>query len=380
MKRSTSRILTTHTGSLPRAGSVMEMLQARDQRARVDPQAFEAGILAAVTEVVDRQVETGLDVINDGEQSKPSYATYVKDRLTGFEGVASEPPRARLDDQDFPEWAARFASGSSATHRPACTGPIAWKDWSAVEQDLARLKKATQGRDVAEVFITAASPGVIARFLPNQYYPTEEAYLNALAEVMKDEYTAIVQAGFLLQVDCPDLASSRNTQFSHLTVEEFKKVVELHVDVLNHALADLPADRLRLHLCWGNYEGPHSHDVPFREIVDIVLKARPAGLSFEAANPRHAHEWKIWQDVKLPDGKVIIPGVLDTTTNFIEHPELVAQRITRYAELVGRENVIAGADCGFGTFMQGGRVDPRIAWAKLGALVEGARLASEELW
>ena len=380
MKRSTSRILTTHTGSLPRTGGVLDMLQTRDQQGRVDPQAFDAGILAAVTEVVNQQIETGLDVINDGEQSKPSYATYVKDRLTGFEGVASEPPRARLDDQDFPEWAARVDTGSSATHRPACTGPIAWKDWPAVEQDLTRLKEAIQGRDVAEVFITAASPGVIARFLPNQYYPTEEAYLNALAEVMKDEYTAIVQAGFLLQVDCPDLASSRNTQFSHLTVEEFKKVVELHVEVLNQSLADLPPDRLRLHLCWGNYEGPHSHDVPFREIVDIVLKARPAGLSFEAANPRHAQEWKIWQDVKLPDGKVIIPGVLDTTTNFIEHPELVAQRITRYAELVGRESVIAGADCGFGTFMQGVRVDPRIAWAKLGAMVKGARLASQELW
>jgi len=380
MKRSTSRILTTHTGSLPRTGSVLEMLQSRDRRGRVDQQAFEASALSAVTEVVDQQIETGLDVINDGEQSKPSYATYVKDRLTGFDGVASEPPRARLDDQDFPEWAAQFASGSTSTHRPACTGPIAWKDWSAVQQDLTRLKKATQGRDVAEVFMTAASPGVIARFLPNQYYPTEEAYLNALATVMKDEYNAIVQAGFLLQVDCPDLASSRNTQFSHLTVEEFKKVVELHVEVLNHTLGDVPPDRLRLHLCWGNYEGPHSHDVPFREIVEIVLKARPAGLSFEAANPRHAHEWKIWQDVKLPDGKVIIPGVLDTTTNFIEHPELVAQRITRYAGLVGRESVIAGADCGFGTFMQGARVEPRIAWAKLGAMVEGARLASEVLW
>jgi len=357
------------------------MLETRDRHGQVHQQAFEDGVDAAVTEVVDKQVAIGLDVINDGEQGKPSYATYVKDRFTGFEGGVSEAPRVRLDNTDFPEWAANFADASStAVHRPACTGPIAWSDWPVVERDLNRLKKAAQGKEVQEVFMTSASPGVIARFLPNHFYQSEEDYLYALAGVMKDEYNAVVNAGFLLQIDCPDLASSRTTQFGHLTLEEFKKVVELHVEVLNHALAGLPAERLRLHLCWGNYEGPHINDVPFREIVDIVLKARPAGLSFEAANPRHEHEWKIWQDVALPPGKVIIPGVLDSTTNFIEHPELVANRIVRFAETVGRENVIAGSDCGYGTFILSRRVDAKIAWAKLQSLVEGAKLASRRLF
>ena len=249
-----------------------------------------------------------------------------------------------------------------------------------MERDLDRLKKATQGTEEQEVFMTAASPGVIARFLPNQFYDSEEAYLYALADVMKDEYNAVVNAGFVLQIDCPDLASSRNTQFGHLTIDEFKKIVELHVEVLNHALAGLPPERLRMHLCWGNFEGPHVRDVPFRDIVDIVLNARPAGLSFEGANPRHEHEWKIWQEVKRPDGKVLIPGVLDSTTNFIEHPELVADRIARYAETVGRENVIAGSDCGYGTFILSRRVDANIAWAKLQALVEGAKLATSRLF
>ena len=381
MKQSTSKILTTHTGSLPRTGSVAGMLETRNNKGAVDQKAFESGADEAVAEVVNRQIATGLDVINDGEQSKPSYATYVKDRFTGFEGQASEPPRVRLDDIDFPEWAANYVDQSSTgVHRPACNGPIDWSDWPAVGRDLDRLKKATQELENQEVFMTAASPGVIARFLPNQFYESEEAYLYALADVMKDEYNAVVNAGFLLQIDCPDLASSRNTQFGHLTVEEFKKVVELHVEVLNHALADIPPERLRMHLCWGNFEGPHNHDVPFRDIVDIVLKARPAGLSFEGANPRHEHEWKIWQDVKLPEGKVIIPGVLDSTTNFIEHPELIADRIARYAGCVGRENVIAGSDCGYGTFIMSRRVDASVAWAKLASLVEGAKLATNRLF
>ncbi len=381
MKQSTSKILTTHAGSLPRTGSVAGMLEARDINGEVDPQAFESGAEEAVAEVVSRQIAIGLDVINDGEQSKPSYATYVKDRFTGFDGQASEPPRVRLDDIDFPEWAADYVGPSSnVVHRPACNGPIAWSDWPAVGRDLDRLKKATQGREAEEVFMTSASPGVIARFLPNQYFDSEEAYLYALADVMKNEYNAVVDAGFLLQIDCPDLASSRNTQFGHLTVDEFKKIVELHIEVLNHALAGIPPERLRMHLCWGNFEGPHIHDVPFRDIVDIVLKARPAGLSFEGANPRHEHEWKIWQDVKLPEGKVIIPGVLDSTTNFIEHPELIADRIARYAGCVGRENVIAGSDCGYGTFIMSRRVDASVAWAKLASLVEGAKLATNRLF
>jgi 5-methyltetrahydropteroyltriglutamate--homocysteine methyltransferase len=305
----------------------------------------------------------------------------VKDRFTGFEGLASDLLRVRLDDVDFPEWEADDVGPSSnVVHRPACNGPIAWSDWQAVGRDLDRLKKATQGKEDQEVFMTAALPGVIARFLTNQFYDSEEAYLYALADVMKDEYNAVVDAGFLLQIDCPDLASSRNTQFGHLTVDEFKKIVELHVEVLNHALAGIPPERLRMHLCWGNFEGPHTHDVPFRDIVDIVLKARPAGLSFEGANPRHEHEWKIWQDVKLPDGKVIIPGVLDSTTNFIEHPELIADRIACYAGCVGRENVIAGSDCGYGTFIMFRRVDASVAWAKLASLVEGAKLATNRLF
>ena len=228
--------------------------------------------------------------------------------------------------------------------------------------------------------MTSASPGVVANFLPNEHYPSHEAYLHALADVMKDEYTAIVNAGFILQIDCPDLAMTRPSQWAELTVNEFKGIVELHISVLNETLAELPPDRMRLHMCWGNFEGPHTYDVPMSELVDIVLKARPQGLSFEGANPRHAHEWKIWEDIDLPEGKVIIPGVLDTTTNFVEHPELVAQRIVRYAEIVGRENVIASTDCGFGTSAWNRKVDTRIAWAKLQSMVEGARLASSQLW
>jgi 5-methyltetrahydropteroyltriglutamate--homocysteine methyltransferase len=284
-----------------------------------------------------------------------------------------------MGDSDFPEYVATHQSSTSLP-QPACTGPIAWKDKDAVQRDIATLKTAVGTQPVAEVFMTAASPGVIATFLPNEYYPTEEAYLYALAEAMKHEYQAIVQAGFLLQIDCPDLAMTRVTQFAHMTVPEFKDVVALHIDVLNAALADLPPERMRLHLCWGNYEGRKLPVVTLQEIVHLVLKARPVGLSFEGANPRHAHEWKVWREVRLPDDKVLIPGVLDSTTNFIEHPELVAERIVRYAEVVGREHVIASTDCGFGTSAWGRKVDGQIAWAKLQAMVEGARLASEALW
>ncbi len=381
MKRSTSRILTTHTGSLPRSPRQQEILLAREERRQLDPSAFDASVQDAVSEVVKMQTDIGLDVINDGEQGRSQYATYVKERLTGFEGERQIRSWTRLEDLDFPEYAkTRQPSGSALIPQPVCTGPIAWKDFEAVHKDIANLKAATGGSGAEEVFMTAASPGVIAYFLRNDYYPSEEAYLYALADVMKDEYRAIVEAGFVLQLDCPDLAMSRPTQFAQLSLDEFKKVVEMHVEVINHALAGLPEDRMRLHLCWGNIEGPHHHDVPLKEILDIVLRARPLGLSFEGANPRHAHEWKVWKDVKLPEDKVIIPGVLDTVTNFIEHPELVAERIARYAEVVGRENVIASTDCGFGTSAWGRRVDARIAWAKLQSMVEGARLASEELW
>ena len=381
MKRSASRILTTHTGSLPRSPNLQELLRQREERSELDATLFDAEVRQAVADVTAKQKETGIDVVNDGEQGRGQYATYVKERLTGFEGERAVRTRPRLDDADFPEFAATQTHLSSRNMpQPACTGPISWKDWAAAQRDIDTFKQVAASLPVEEVFMTAASPGVIANFLPNEYYPTEEAYLYGLAEVMKDEYNAIVNAGLILQIDCPDLAMTRVSQFSHLSMNEFKKVVELHVEVINYALAGIDPERMRLHLCWGNTEGPHHHDIPLKEIVDLALKARPVGLSFEGANPRHAHEWKVWQDVRLPEGKVLIPGVLDTTTNFIEHPELVAQRIVNYANLVGRDNVIAGSDCGFGTSAWGRKVETNIVWAKLASMVEGARLASLELW
>ena len=381
MKRSASRILTTHTGSLPRTTKLQELLREREEQRDLDPEAFAAGVREGVAEVVARQQSAGVDVVNDGEQGRSQYATYVKERLTGFEGERLVRSRPRLDDADFPDFAATQTHMSSRNMpQPACTGRIGWRDFLAVQQDVDNLKAATADSQAEEVFMTAASPGVIANFLPNEYYPTEEAYLYALADVMKDEYNAIVDAGLLLQIDCPDLAMTRVSQFSDLSVEEFKKIVELHVEVINYALKGIDPERMRLHLCWGNTEGPHHHDIPLKEIVNMVLKARPLGLSFEGANPRHAHEWKVWEDVDLPDGKLLIPGVLDSTTNFIEHPELIAQRITNYANIVGRENVMAGSDCGFGTSAWGRKVEANIAWAKLASMAEGARLASQELW
>ena len=381
MKRSDSRILTTHTGSLPRSSELQDLLRLREEQHDFDESHFHASVRDAVGAIVSRQQDTGIDVVNDGEQGRSQYATYVKERLTGFEGERALRTRPRLDDADFPEYAATQTGVSSRfMPQPACTGPIAWKDWPAVERDIENLSSAAADCQAEEVFMTAASPGVIANFLPNEYYSTEEEYLYALADVMKAEYDAISAAGLLLQVDCPDLAMTRVSQFSHLSVDEFTKIVEQHVEVINYALQDIDPERMRLHVCWGNTEGPHHHDVPLRDIVEIVLRARPLGLSIEGANPRHGHEWKVWQDVALPDGKVLIPGVLDTTTNFIEHPELIAQRIMNYANIVGRENVMAGSDCGFGTSAWGRKVETNIAWAKLGSMVEGARLASRELW
>lgn len=381
MKRSTARILTTHTGSLPRPDDLTAQLIARYDGPLPDEAAFNARVRAAVAETVRREAEAGIDVVNDGEMGKLGYSTYIKDRASGFATRAGAPPRA-LMAPDFPEWSERFAAEQSGLHRvrsTICAGPIAWRDFAAVARDLDNLKAAANGVPVEELFMTAASPGVIAWFIANEQYPDHESYLAALAALMRDEYNAIHRAGFLLQLDCPDLAFSRG-RTAGATLDEFRQRVALHVAVLNEATRDIPPERMRLHLCWGNYEGPHHTDVPLKDILDIVLTARPAGLSFEGANPRHEHEWAIWQDVKLPAGKVIIPGVIDSTTNFIEHPELVAQRIGRYAGVVGRENVIAGTDCGFGTFAGVGAVDARVAWAKLAALAEGARLASAELW
>ena len=372
------RILTTHTGSLPRAGDLTAMLEALDAGTPPAADVFAARVRRAVAETVKRQVDTGIDIVNDGEQSKVGYSTYVRHRLTGFGGQSAS--RVRADWADFPEAAERLGR-SALTMRPGCNGPIDWKDRGAVQTDIDNLRAATGTARPAGVFMTAASPGVIAHFLGNQHYPTREAYLARLVDVMKEEYDAIHRAGFLLQVDCPDLAMGRHLAFSELSNADFVKIAEANVEALNHALRDIPADRMRLHLCWGNYEGPHHRDIPLREIIGVALKARPRALSFEGANPRHEHEWVVFRDVKLPDDRVVIPGVLDSTTNFIEHPELVAQRIVRYAEVVGRERVIAGTDCGFATFARSNpQVETEIAWAKMRSMVEGAALASAQLW
>jgi 5-methyltetrahydropteroyltriglutamate--homocysteine methyltransferase len=378
MKRSSERILTTHTGSLPRAADLTTMLEALDAGNVPDAAAFEARVRRAVADVVKQQVETGVDVVNDGEQGKVGYSTYVRHRLTGFGGQSAVPGRA--DWADFPEAAARSERRSTIS-RPACDGPIEWKDRTAGQKDLANLRAATDAAPPTEAFMTAASPGVIAHFLPNRHYPSREAYLARLVDVMKEEYDAIHRAGFILQVDCPDLAMGRHLAFPELSNAEFVKIAEANVEALNHALRDIPPDRMRLHLCWGNYEGPHHRDIPLREILPVALRARPQALSFEGANPRHEHEWVVFEEIRLPDDRVIIPGVLDSTTNFIEHPELVAQRIGRYAKIVGRERVMAGTDCGMATFARSvNQVEPEIAWAKFKSMVDGARLASRQLW
>jgi len=373
-----TRIPTTHTGSLPRPDDLLGLLRQKQEGRLGDASAFEARVGEAVEEVVARQLAIGLDIVNDGELGKPDYSTYIKERLTGFEGESVPPVALGADLKEFPEFAARTPT-AALMKQPTCSGPITWKDFGAVEKDIENLKRAAARAGAREVFMTAVSPGQAARFLANRYYPSHEAYVGALAEALKREYAAIVRAGFVLQLDCPDLASGRNNQFQHLTLAEFRKVAAMHVEALNHAVADLPPERMRLHVCWGNYAGPHHKDVPLRDIIDIVVRARPAGLSVEGANPRHAHEWKVFEEVKLPEGKVLIPGVLDSTTNFIEHPELVAQRVVQYARVVGGANVIAGVDCGFATFAERPTIDPRIAWAKLEAMVEGARLAAREL-
>jgi 5-methyltetrahydropteroyltriglutamate--homocysteine methyltransferase len=381
----TERILTTHTGSLPRPDDLLDLLYARDRGDPVDERAFAARVRTAVAETVRRQVAAGLDIVNDGEAGKIRYSTYVQDRLTGFGGDVEEEGRPSADVAEFPEWGEyqrrlHAVKDERRPKRAACIGPVSYRGQAALDQDLRNLAAAVDGSAPADIFLTAASPGVVAHFLPNRHYPSHEAYVGALAEAMKIEYDAIHRAGFVLQLDCPDLAAARHSRHADLTLDGFRKVVAINVEALNHATADIPPDRMRLHVCWGNYEGPHHHDVPLRDIVDLLLQARPAGLSVEAANPRHGHEWRVWEERALPDGKVLIPGVIDTTTNFIEHPELIAQRIVQYARVVGRDRVIAGTDCGFATVAGSTRVVPSIAWAKLQALVEGARLASAELW
>ena len=380
MKRSTQRFLTTHTGSLPRPEDLIRTMFAREEGVPVDAAALAARIRSSVLEVVRRQVEAGIDVVDDGEMSKPSYATYPKDRLTGFAG-ASHPLQYR-DLVDFPGMARRVFGDPGRARRktPACSGPIAVRDDGAAAADAANLRAALTGMRAEEGFLTAASPGVISLFFRDEHYGSHEQYLFAIAEAMRHEYEAVARAGFVLQIDCPDLAMGRHIQYAALSIDEFRKAARLHIEALNHALANVPPDQARVHLCWGNYEGPHHYDVPLAAIIDVVFTARPNGISFEAANPRHAHEWRVFERVQLPAGKVLIPGVIDSTTNFIEHPELVAERIGRYARLVGRDNLIAGTDCGFGTWVGQSAVDPDIVWAKLGTLAAGARLASREFF
>jgi len=380
MKRSTDRILTTHVGSLPRPQAVVDLLFAQDRGEPVDSQVFAETIGRGVGDVVQRQTEAGIDIISDGETSKISYATYIRHRLTGFEG---DSPRATPQDlDDFPEYRDRLVKmGHSATYRrPVCKGPIKVKDLGPVEQDITRMQAALWRSNTVEGFLNAVSPGTIAVFQPNEYYSTHEAYLAALADAMREEYEMIVKSGLLLQLDCPDLAMGRHTRFKDLTDHEFLRNAELQVEALNHALANVPADRVRLHICWGNYEGSHVHDMDCAKIFPIALKAKPMALLIEAANPRHEHEWEVWKTLKLPDDKILVPGVIASSSNYVEHPELIAQRILRYADVVGRERVMAGSDCGFGTFAGFGAVFPAFCWMKLHSLAQGAKLASSKLW
>ena len=381
MKTSIDRILTTHVGSLPRPAAVARGLFARESEdAEFDSDAFETVVFDAVVETVRRQVETGLDVVSDGEMSKISYATYVKDRLDGFGG--DSPRRAPQDLEQFPNFLARQASGGGTPtyRRPMCVGPIAVKDDGPLNADISNMVAATGNARPVEALLNSASPGVIALFQPNGHYPTQDAYLEALSEAMRSEYEAIVDAGFVLQIDSPDLGVGRHMMFKDLPESDYVRACEGHLEALNSALSNVPPDRVRMHVCWGNYEGPHHCDAPFETVFGLARRAKVGAILFEAANPRHAHEWTWFEENELPGDLIIIPGVIDSTTNFIEHPELVAQRIERYANLVGRERVVAGADCGFGTFAGFGPVDPDIAWAKLGALVEGAAIASDRLW
>jgi len=384
MKRSTERFLTTHTGSLPRPEDLVRMMYAKEEGVPVEREALAARIRSAVEEVVQKQSQAGVDIVNDGEMSKPSYATYVKDRLAGFGGTGNT--FVYQDLADFPNLAKKVFGdpGRSRRKTPGCNAAIAVRDRDAARSDVDNLKAAfgKLGPDKAagEMFMSAASPGVIGLFFRNDHYPSQEKYLFAIAEAMRHEYETVAKAGIVLQIDCPDLAMGRHIQYAGLSLEEFRKKARLHVEALNHALANIPPQQLRMHLCWGNYEGPHHCDVPLEDIIDIVILARPAAISFEAANPRHAHEWKVFESVKLPEGKILIPGVLESKTNFIEHPELIAQRIGRYARLVGRENVIAGSDCGYGTWVGQAAVDPDVVWAKLSAMAEGARIATREFW
>jgi 5-methyltetrahydropteroyltriglutamate--homocysteine methyltransferase len=384
MQRSTGRLLTTHIGSLPRPDSLKELLLARDQGRPYDEDALNTSVTSAVGETIQRQAEVGLDVVADGEMSKNSFVNYVRDRLTGFEGVNPDPYPG--PPEAFPGYARTlqaqmpFDPATRGTP-PLNVGPIAWKRRDAVDTDIANLKRALQGKPVVEAFMTAVSPGQVLFTVPTRHYASDEEYLYALADVLKDEYRAIVEAGLILQVDSPDTPMMRNRQLWNVPWEDYRRHLALRLEALNHALRGLPPERIRFHVCWGNFEGPHQNDVPLADILDLVLTVNAGAYSIEGANHRHAHEWEVWQPGVLPEGKMLIPGVIDTVSNFVEHPRLVAHRLVRLASLVGRENVIAAPDCGFGTFaFRPPRVHPELMWAKFAAMVEGARLASEELW
>ncbi|MEX2035392.1 MAG: cobalamin-independent methionine synthase II family protein [Xanthobacteraceae bacterium] len=380
MIRSTERFLTTHTGSLPRPDDLIRMMYAKEEGVPVEREALAERVRSAVAEVVKKQADAGIDLINDGEMSKPSYATYIKDRLAGFGGTGNT--FVYQDLAEFPRLAQRVFGdpGRSRRKTPACNGPISVRDPGAARADVDNLTSALAQVKAEEGFLSAASPGVVSLFFRNDHYKDHETYLFAIAEAMRDEYETVAQAGLVLQIDCPDLGMGRHIQYADLDLKEFRKRIGMHVAALNHATRNIPPEQLRMHLCWGNYEGPHHRDVPLADIVDIVFTARPNAISLEAANPRHAHEWKVFETVKLPYGKVLIPGVIESKSNFIEHPELIAQRIGRYAELVGRENVIAGSDCGYGTWVGQAAVDPDVVWAKMAAMAEGARIASKRFW
>ena len=377
-----ARFLCTHVGSLPRSQPVVDLIFARERGDVVDEATFNTAMAQAVDDVVQRQVQAGIDIVSDGEMSKISYATYIKDRFTGFDG--DSPRRTPADLQDFPGFMQRLASGGGTPtyRRPCCVGPIAVRSMAPLQADIAHVKAAAQRHGAAQVFMNAASPGVVSLFQPNQHYADDDAYLEALAQALRHEYHAIVDAGLILQLDSPDLGLGRHMMYSDLDEAAYLARIERHVEALNFALAAIPADRVRMHVCWGNYQGPHHKDVPLATILPVVLKAKPQGLLFEASNPRHAHEWETIAEFKarIPDDKVLIPGVLDSTTNFIEHPRLVAQRIERFVHTVGRDRVIAGTDCGFGTFAGFGAVDADIVYAKFAAMAEGAAMASRQHW
>jgi 5-methyltetrahydropteroyltriglutamate--homocysteine methyltransferase len=380
MSASAGRILTTHVGSLPRSQAVTDVLFAREREEPRDIARDDAVITEAVAEVVRRQVEVGIDIVSDGEMSKISYATYIARRLAGFAGDTPREPGQDL--VEFPGLLRKLAErGATAKYRrPRCVAAVTVKDRKPLEADIRNLNAAAAAAQPTGAFMNAASPGVIALFQPNDYYRTQDEYLEALAAALQVEYESIVGAGIILQIDAPDLAMGRHTMYRDRSLEEFERLAARHIEVLNYALRNVPAERARIHVCWGNYEGPHHYDVPMARLLPIVLEAKPQALLFEAANPRHAHEWAVFKSADIPEDKILIPGMLTTTTNYVEHPELVAERLERFAHIVGRERVMAGTDCGFGTFAGFGPVEPDIAYLKLKSLVEGARIASRRLW